>query len=108
MEQTIIELIGEISKIATKINLEGKQQVFISIRGHVQKIQIEFYKDGWETYREPTFEDNISFDPHDDLEIAIKKLRGILDTLRKLYKNSQVNKTNFDYEKEVIKHYKFK
>ncbi|HDK7215190.1 TPA: hypothetical protein PTV45_000550 [Clostridium botulinum] len=108
MEQTIIELIGEISKIATRINIEGKHHVFINIRGHVKKIHIEFHKDGWERYHEATFEDNISFDPHDDLEISIKKLRGVLDTLRKLYKNGQVDKSNFDYEEEVIKHYKFK
>ncbi|KOM97237.1 hypothetical protein ACP49_09195 [Clostridium botulinum] len=108
MEQTIIELIGEISKIATKIIMETKHEVFISIRGHVQSIEIEFYKNGWESHKDATFSDVISFDSYYNLQVTIKRLRGVLDTLRKLYKNGQVNKSDFDYEEEVIKHYKFK
>ncbi|MBY6844623.1 hypothetical protein HYI19_07380 [Clostridium botulinum] len=108
MEQTIVELIGEISKIATKITMGTKHDVFLNIRGHVQSIDIEFYKNGWESYKDATFKEDVTFDPQDDLKESIKKIRGVLDTLRKLYKNGKVNKSNFDYEEEVIKHYKFK
>ncbi|HID0817726.1 TPA: hypothetical protein ACXNW8_003442 [Clostridium botulinum] len=109
MEQTIIELCGEIMEIAAKITLLTKTEVFVELSGHVKWFEVKVYKNGWSNQSEPTFSDTVRLDPEDvDLKFTIKTLRGIRDTLRKLYKNGHVSSKNFAYEEEIIKHYKFK
>lgn len=103
MNKDIAKVIAEISEVATLINLETKHDVFISISAHVKKIEFRFHENGWKGWKEPTYSDEMYFDKD-----TIKILRGVLDTLRKIYKNGRVNSKNFDYETEEIKHYKFK
>lgn len=115
MNKEIAELIGEINIVSILINTETKHHVFISVQGHVNSITIKFWKDGWESYIDPTMRDEFYYAPDGeecikefDYEYSLKKLRGILDTLRKIYKNGKVNMKHFKYETEEIKHYKFK
>lgn len=103
MNKDIAKVIAEISEVATLINLETEHEVFIDMRGHVKRIQFQFYEEGWTSNKEATYFDEMYFD-----EKNIKRLRGVLDTLRKVYKNGRVKSKNFDYEIEEIKHYKFK
>lgn len=103
MNKDIAKVIAEISEVATLINLETEHDVFINISAHVHKIDFRFHKNGWANNKDATYFDEMYFD-----EKNIKRLRGVLDTLRKIYKNGRVNSKNFDYETEEIKHYKFK
>ncbi|GAA0774442.1 hypothetical protein GCM10008908_24280 [Clostridium subterminale] len=103
MNKDIAKVIADISEVATLINLETEHDVFINISAHVKRIQFLFHEKGWVNSKEPTYFDEMYFD-----EKNIKRLRGVLDTLRKIYKNGRVNSKNFDYETEEIKHYKFK
>jgi hypothetical protein len=103
MNKDIAKVIAEISEVATLINLETEHDVFISISAHVKKIEFQFHEDGWKNSKKPTYSDEMYFDKN-----TLKALRGVLDTLRKIYKNGQVNSKDFGYETEEIKHYRFK
>jgi len=111
MEQTIIELCGEIMEIGVKITLFTKHEVFVNFSANVKWLEVNFQENGWGGSGGQEFTERVRLDCTAygvDPEDTVKRLRGIRDTLRKLYKNGQVNKTYFDYKEEVIKHYKFK
>ncbi|ENK1244761.1 hypothetical protein AB2063_002974 [Clostridium botulinum] len=111
MEQTIIDLCSEITEIGMKISLFTEHDVFINFSGHVEWFEVRFCGNGHNSSSGQEFSEvvRVGCDAWEDSpEYVLKRLRGIRDTLRKLYKNGKVNKQNFDYETEVIKHYKFK
>jgi hypothetical protein len=116
LNKDIAEAIGEISKVATLINMQGKHHVFIRMSGHVKNIEIAFHKNGWKENGDPTMLQQLYFKTNDEdtdeekLEFqkdALKVLRKVKDTLYKFLKNGQVTMKNRGYDIEEVKHYKF-
>lgn len=100
----IAEIIGEISKVANLINLQGKHHVFVHDSGHVQTLEISFHKNGWGRGENPNLSQNIRYKAKYE---PLKQLRKVRDDLYKILKNGQVSMKERDYEVEEIKHYKF-
>lgn len=107
MEKDIAELIGEISKVATLINMQGKHHVFVSDRGHIKELDVTLHLGGWKRNEDASLSEKISYDKNWNFENSVKNLRKIRDTLHKIYKNGKINMENCNYEIEEIKHYKF-
>lgn len=107
MEKDIAEIIGEISKVATLINMQGKHHVFVNASGHIKQIQIKLCLGGWKSYCDSSLNEDISYDEFFGLEKNFKKLKKVRDILYKIYKNGKINMKNCNYEIEEIKHYKF-
>lgn len=100
----IAEAIGEISKVATLINLQGKHTVFVNDMGHVQTLEIGFHKNGWGNGKDPNLSQNIRYKAKYE---PLKALRKVSDDLYKILKNGQVSLKERDYDIEEIRHYKF-
>jgi hypothetical protein len=107
MENDIAEVIADINKISTLINIQGKHTVFVNGSGHVKKVEIKLYLGGWESGSEASLSEDISYDEYWGLEESLKKFKKVRDTLYKIYKNGKINMENCSYEIEEIKHYKF-
>lgn len=104
LEKDIAEVIGEISKVAILINLQGKHTVFVSDAGHVQKLEISFHKNGWSSGQNPNLSQEIRYESKYE---PLKALRKVKDDLYKILKNDRVSMKMRDYDVEEIKHYKF-
>jgi len=107
LEKDIAGLIGEISNVATLINMQGKHHVFVQDSGHVKKVDIKLHLGGWKSGADPSLNEEISYDEYYSLEKSLKKFKKVRDTLYKIYKNGKINMGNCNYKIEEIKHYKF-
>lgn len=66
----IAEVVGEISKVATLINMQGKHHVFVHDSGHVKKIDIKLHLGGWESGADPSLNEEILYDEYYSLKKA--------------------------------------
>ena len=116
LDQDIAAAIGEISKVAALINIQGKHTVFVDDSGHVQTLDIKFHKDGWKSKADATLSQTIKYCPYyDDEENKIikiktdilKQLKIVKDTLYKILKNDQVSMKERNYDVTEIRDYKF-
>lgn len=116
LNKDIADVIGEISKVANLINIEGKHHVFVEDLGHVQQLSVKIHKGGWKENAIPTLSQSIYYcsysnytkEEENEFQIGIlKELKIIRDTLYKFFKNDQVSMKNRGYDIEKIKHYSF-
>lgn len=107
LDKDIAEIIGEISKVATLINMQGKHNAFVNDSGHVKRLEIKLYLGGWKSGCDPNIYEDISYDEFYGLKKSLKKLKKVRDVLNKIYKNGRINMENCNYEIVEVKHYKF-
>ena len=117
LNKDIAKVIGEISEISILINSETKDDVFVEIYGHVNQIEVRYYKGGWKAGADPTIRNNICyFSDNSNKEyksctdrVNLKDLKRIRDSLRKIYKNGRVSEESLEIDEVVtitkIKHF---
>lgn len=80
VEKTVDELVLEIVKIALAKNDPYKNTTFIRYSGHVRLLDVEVYKFGWATGREPDYSKMINLKGENakgQLEEFLKYLKGL-------------------------------
>ena len=59
--ERIIQKISEITELALKVNHQAKHTVFVSIRGHVDQLDFEYYKNKWNNDKDATLNTQIHY-----------------------------------------------
>lgn len=75
------EIILEIMKIALEKNKRTKNCIFIDFSGHVNKLSIQVYKNGWKEMADADYQKDIFMDIYDN---ALERLKEILNYLKEL------------------------
>ncbi len=74
------ELIVKIMKVALEKNGKNKNTIFIRYSGHVEWLEVEVYKNGWNEKEEKNFSKTICLDSDE----CIESLQRVLDYLKGL------------------------
>lgn len=74
---------AQLMELALRVNRETKHHVFVNYFGHVEKLEIDIYLDGWKTGRNADWRKDIWFKIEKNHFATISGIRAKLNSLLK-------------------------